>query len=142
MKTKFYGTNEVTKKWYLIDAENKLLGRLLTRVARIVRGKDKPQFTPNSDTGDYVILINADKIRLSGNKLYKKTYYRHTGYIGGLKATKANELLAKHPCRVVQGALKGMLPKNKLGRKLYKKVKVYAGSKHPHCAQKPESLVI
>ncbi len=142
MKTKFFSTSEVQKKWYVIDARDKVLGRLMTRIATIVRGKNKPQFTPNADTGDFVIVINADKIKLSGKKLQDKTYYRHSGYISGIRATKADEMLEKHPERVIQNALKGMLPKNRLGRKLYKKVKVYAGPDHPHSAQMPEVLEI
>lgn len=142
MKTKFFSDNEVSKKWYIVDAEDKVLGRLITRVARIVRGKNKPQFTPNSDTGDFVIVINADKVKMTGNKLKNKLYYRHSGYIGGLRSESAGELLAKKPERVIQSALKGMLPKNSLGRKLIKKVKIYSGPNHPHMAQKPEIIEI
>lgn len=142
MKTSFFSTKEVPKKWYVIDAQDKILGRLLTRVAMIVRGKNKPQFTPNADTGDFVIIINADKIKFTGNKLDQKTYYRHSGHISGLKSVKADDLMKKYPQRVIQNALKGMLPKNRLGRKLFKKVKVYAGPDHPHAAQKPEILEI
>ncbi len=142
MKTRFFSTNEVQKKWYIIDAQDQVLGRLLTRIAMIIRGKNKPQFTPNSDTGDFVIVINAEKIKLTGKKIDDKTYYKHSGYISGIKATSANELIARHPERIIQNAIKGMLPKNRLGRKLFKKVKVYAGPDHPHSAQKPEKYEI
>ena len=130
------------QKWYVVDANGAVLGRLATQVAQRLRGKHNPQFTPHVDTGDWVIVINADKITLSGRKMEQKTYYRHSGYIGGLKEIKAKDLLEKKPEALVQLAVKGMLPKNKLGRQLFKKLKVYAGDAHPHEAQKPEALEI
>lgn len=130
--------NEVERKWYIVDAEGQTLGRLATEVASILRGKHKPTFTPHVDTGDNVIIINAEKIHLTGNKLADKVYYRHSGYAGGLKETTAGEMLAKKPERVLELAIKGMLPKNTLGRKQGMKLHVYAGSEHKHQAQKPE----
>jgi large subunit ribosomal protein L13 len=130
------------QKWYVVDANGAVLGRLATQVAQRLRGKHNPQFTPHVDTGDWVIVINADKITLSGRKMEQKTYYRHSGYIGGLKEIKAKDLLEKKPEALVQSAVKGMLPKNKLGRQLFKKLKVYAGDAHPHEAQQPEVLEI
>lgn len=131
--------SEIERKWYVVDAEGQTLGRLASEVASILRGKHKPTFTPHVDTGDHVIVINAEKIQLTGNKLDGKMYYRHSGYFGGLKATSAREMLAKRPERMVELAIKGMLPKNSLGRKQGKKLHVYAGSEHPHEAQKPEA---
>jgi large subunit ribosomal protein L13 len=130
------------QKWYVVDANGAVLGRLATQVAQRLRGKHNPQFTPHVDTGDWVIVINADKITLSGRKMEQKTYYRHSGYIGGLKEIKAKDLLEKKPEALVQSAVKGMLPKNKLGRQLFKKLKVYAGDAHPHEAQQPEVLEV
>ncbi|MDX1707960.1 MAG: 50S ribosomal protein L13 [Desulfobacterales bacterium] len=130
------------QKWYVIDAKGAVLGRLATQVAQRLRGKHNPRFTPHADTGDWVIVINADKITLSGRKMEQKIYYRHSGYIGGLKEIKAKDLLEKKPEALVQYAVKGMLPKNKLGRQLFKKLKVYAGDVHPHEAQRPETLSI
>lgn len=130
--------NEVERKWYIVDAEGQTLGRLATEVASILRGKHKPTFTPHVDTGDNVIIVNAEKIHLTGNKLADKVYYRHSGYAGGLKETTAGEMLAKKPERVLELAIKGMLPKNTLGRKQGMKLHVYAGSEHKHQAQKPE----
>lgn len=130
--------NEVERKWYIIDAEGKTLGRLASEAASILRGKHKPQFTPHVDTGDFVIIINAEKIQVTGNKLRDKIYYRHSGYPGGLKKTSLGELLEKRPERALQHAIYGMLPKNRLGRKLQTKLKIYAGPEHPHEAQKPE----
>jgi large subunit ribosomal protein L13 len=130
------------QKWYVVDANGAVLGRLATQVAQRLRGKHNPQFTPHVDTGDWVIVINADKITLSGRKMDQKTYYRHSGYIGGLKEIKAKDLLEKQPEALVRAAVKGMLPKNKLGRQLFKKLKVYAGEAHPHEAQQPETLSI
>ncbi|HHY21519.1 MAG TPA: 50S ribosomal protein L13 [Bacilli bacterium] len=130
--------NEVERKWYIVDAEGQTLGRLATEVASILRGKHKPTFTPHVDTGDNVIIINAEKIHLTGNKLADKVYYRHSGYAGGLKETTAGEMLAKKPERMLELAIKGMLPKNTLGRKQGMKLHVYAGSEHKHQAQKPE----
>jgi large subunit ribosomal protein L13 len=134
--------NEVERSWYLIDAENKVLGRLATKIADILRGKHKPIFTPHIDTGDFVIVINAEKIHLSGNKLKNKLYYRHSGYPGGLKVTSAGEMLKKKPGNLIKLAVGGMLPKNKLGRKQLKKLKIYSGVDHPHSAQKPKVLKI
>jgi large subunit ribosomal protein L13 len=132
--------NEVKGKWWLVDAEGAVLGRLATEIASRLRGKHNPLFTPHVDTGDNVIVINAEKIVLTGRKLDQKTYYRHSGYIGGLKTITARKLMEKRPEDLVRFAVKGMLPKNKLGRKLFKKLKVYTGDKHPHEAQQPEAL--
>lgn len=130
--------NEVERKWYVVDAEGQTLGRLASEVASILRGKNKPTFTPHIDTGDFVIVINAEKIQLTGNKWNDKVYYHHTGYAGGLKETTAKEMLAKFPERLIETAVKGMLPKNTLGREQGKKLHVYVGSDHKHQAQKPE----
>ncbi|AMA74395.1 MULTISPECIES: 50S ribosomal protein L13 [Aneurinibacillus] len=129
---------EVERKWYVVDAEGQTLGRLASEVAAILRGKFKPEFTPHVDTGDFVIVINADKIKLTGKKMTDKLYYRHSGYPGGLKITTAGQMLATKPERMIELAVKGMLPKNRLGRRLVTKLHVYAGSEHPHQAQKPE----
>jgi len=129
---------EVERKWYIVDAAGQTLGRVASEVASILRGKHKPEFTPHVDTGDFVIVINADKVKLSGKKLTKKIYYHHSLYPGGLKATTAGDMLKNRPVRMFELAVKGMLPKNRLGRKLFTKLKVYAGSEHPHEAQKPE----
>ncbi len=139
MRTTYMANNEsVERKWYVIDAEGQRLGRLASEVAALLRGKHKPIYTPHVDTGDYVIVINADKIELTGNKLKDKKYYRHSGYPGGLKERTAEEMLAKHPERVIELAVKGMLPKGPLGRKMFKKLHVYSGPEHKHQAQKPE----
>ncbi|WP_339060608.1 50S ribosomal protein L13 [Tepidibacillus marianensis] len=130
--------NEVERKWYIIDAEGKALGRLATEAASILRGKHKPQFTPHVDTGDFVIIVNADKVVLTGNKMQQKKYYRHSGYPGGLRVTVAADMIKNKPERMVEIAVKGMLPHNTLGRKQGMKLKVYAGTEHPHQAQKPE----
>lgn len=130
--------NEVERKWYIIDAEGKTLGRLATEAATILRGKHKPEFTPHVDTGDFVVIINAEKIVVTGNKLQDKFYYSHSGYPGGLKKTSLKDMLNKHPERALQNAIFGMLPKNKLGNALQKKLKIYAGAEHPHAAQQPE----
>ncbi len=127
-------------KWWIVDAEGQILGRLATLIASRLRGKHNPLYTPHVDTGDSVIVINADKIRLTGRKWDQKCYYRHSGYIGGLKTTTAKELQKKRPEDIIRFAVKGMLPKNRLGRSLFKKLKVYAGDKHPHSAQQPEGL--
>ena len=132
--------SDVQKKWFVVDANGAVLGRLASVVASRLRGKHNPLFTPHVDTGDWVIVINADKIVLTGRKLDEKNYYRHSGYIGSLKTISAKELLEKRPEDLVRFAVKGMLPKNKLGRKLFKKLKVYAGDEHPHQAQRPEAL--
>jgi len=131
---------DVQHDWYLIDAENKTLGRLATEVARRLRGKHKPEYTPHVDTGDYIVIVNAEKVAVTGNKLADKMYHRHTGYIGNLKSTNLADLLARHPERVIEIAVKGMLPKNSLGRAMYRKLKVYAGAEHPHTAQQPVAL--
>lgn len=142
MKTYLAPVNEIEKKWYVVDAENKVLGRLATEIASRLRGKHKPTFSPFMDNGDFIIVTNADKIILTGNKMDDKKYYRHTGYMGGIKEASAKELLEKHPTQLVAKAVKGMLPKNKLGRAQLKKLKVYAGATHPHAAQQPEALDI
>ena len=129
---------EVKRKWYLIDAENKTLGRLSTEVARILKGKHKPIYTPHVDTGDFVIVINAEKVRLTGNKLAQKKWVRHSGYPGGLKVTDYQTLIRKKPERIVGGGGGGMIPRTSLGRKMLKKLKVYRGADHPHQAQRPE----
>lgn len=127
-------------KWWFVDAKGEVLGRLATRIASRLRGKHNPLFTPHVDTGDWVVVVNADKIVLTGKKMEKKNYYRHSGYIGGLKTITAKELIDKSPEDLIRFAVKGMLPKNRLGRKLFKKLKVYAGDKHPHEAQMPEIM--
>jgi large subunit ribosomal protein L13 len=133
---------EVNHAWYLIDATDKTLGRLSTEIARRLRGKHKPIYTPHVDTGDYIVVVNAEKIRVTGNKLNDKMYYRHTGYIGNMKKTNLNDLLNEHPTRVIETAVKGMLPKNPLGRAMFKKLKVYAGPEHKHASQQPQPLEI
>lgn len=142
MKTYLAKPAEVVRKWYVIDASGKTLGRLSARVAILLRGKHKPTFTPNVDTGDHVVIINAEKIHLSGDKMKTKTYTHHTGYPGGLKTVTAEHLHEKHPTDLLSKAIKGMLPKNPLGKQMARKLKVYAGSEHPHQAQSPESLAI
>ena len=141
MKTYIKPVNEIERKWYLVDAEDRILGRLASRIATILMGKDKPWYCDFLDTGDFLIVVNADKVMLTGKKWENKMYYSHSGYPGGLKEIRAKDLLGKHPERLMKFAVKGMLPKNKLGRKMLKKLKVYAGSDHPHQAQKPEPLV-
>jgi large subunit ribosomal protein L13 len=133
---------EVERDWYIVDAENKILGRLATEIASRLRGKHKPIYTPHVDTGDYIVVINADKIGVTGNKMKDKLYQHHTGYIGNLKTTNLEKLLAEHPERVLEKAVKGMLPKNSLGRTMFRKLKVYAGTEHPHAAQQPQTLDI
>jgi len=140
MKTFHLRKEDVERKWYLVDASGKVLGRLASAIARILRGKHKPTFSPHIDTGDFVVVVNAKKIRLTGAKWKKKVYYRHSGYPGGLKSFTAEELFSRKPEELIRLAVKGMLPKNRLGRKLLKKLKVYAGPDHPHQAQKPEPL--
>ena len=140
MKTTFMANQANTeRKWYVIDAEGKTLGRLAAEVAKLLRGKHKPTFTPHFDTGDHVIVVNADKIHLTGKKLVQKTYFRHSGYPGGTTFTTAGKMLADKPERVIEIAIKGMLPKNRLGRQMYRKLKVYRGPEHPHAAQQPET---
>ncbi|MGB9880235.1 MAG: 50S ribosomal protein L13 [Anaerolineae bacterium] len=140
MKTYAMKAGEIERRWYVVDATGKTLGRLATQVARILRGKHKPGFTPYLDSGDYVIVINAEKIQVTGRKLDTKYYYRYSGHLGGLKSIVLREQLKKHPDRVIVSAVRGMLPKNRLGRAMIKKLKVYAGDKHPHQAQQPEPL--
>ncbi|MCH8034732.1 MAG: 50S ribosomal protein L13 [Bacteroidetes bacterium] len=140
--TRFIRTEDADRKWYLVDAKDLVLGRMATEVARIIRGKNKVIFTPNMDTGDFVVVINADKVRLTGKRETLKTYIRHSGYPGGQKITTFKEMMKKKPEFVIQTAVKGMLPKNRLGRKLIKKLKVYTGEDHPHKAQKPETLIL
>ena len=130
----------IERKWYVVDAKDKTLGRLASEVAKVLRGKNKPEFTPFVDTGDYVIVINAAEIKVTGKKLDNKVYYRHSAYVGSLKTTTLRELLAKKPVEVVERAIKGMLPKGALGNQMYSKLHVYAGAEHPHQAQKPEEL--
>ncbi|MCP1146438.1 50S ribosomal protein L13 [Lysinibacillus endophyticus] len=143
MRTTFLAKGqEVERKWLVVDAEGQTLGRLASEVASILRGKHKPTFTPNVDTGDFVIVINADKIHLTGNKLEDKLYRHHTMFAGGLKTRTAGEMLEKYPTRMIELAVKGMLPKNSLGRKMFGKLHVYAGAEHPHAAQKPESYTL
>ena len=142
MKTFVAKEKEVKKSWYLVDAENKILGRLATQIAMRLRGKHKPVFTPHADTGDFIVVINAEKVSLTGKKWDNKIYYRHSGYIGGLKEISAKKLLEKKPEDVLRFAVKGMLPKNSLGRRQLKKLKIYVGSEHPHQAQQLEALEI
>ena len=131
---------KVERKWYVVDATGLTLGRLASEVAKVLRGKNKPVFTPHIDTGDYVIVINAEKIKVTGKKLDQKIYYHHSDYVGGMKETTLKEMLAKKPEKVIELAVKGMLPKGPLGREMYTKLHVYAGAEHPHAAQKPEQL--
>ena len=140
MGTYYAKPGEVEREWLLIDATDMVLGRLATYAAQLLRGKLKPQYTPHVDTGDYVVIINADKIKMTGAKAADKTYFRHSGYPGGLKSETFQEAMAKHPERVVEHAIKGMLPKNTLGRQMFKKLKVYAGPEHPHQAQNPRKI--
>ena len=142
MKTFSAKPDSVKRDWYVIDASDKVLGRLSTEIARRLRGKHKPEYTPHVDTGDYIIVINAEKVRVTGNKETDKMYHRHTGYIGSLKTTNLEKLRKEHPERIIQHSVKGMLPKNALGRAMYKKLKVYAGDVHQHAAQQPQPLEI
>jgi len=134
--------SDIKEKWIIVDAKGAVLGRLASNIAARLRGKHNPLFTPHVDTGDWVVVVNADKIVLTGRKWQKKNYYRHSGYIGGLKTITAQKLMEKRPEDLIRFAVKGMLPKNRLGRKLFKKLKVYAGDQHPHAAQQPEALVL
>jgi len=140
VKTYSAKAQDVERKWYVVDAQGKTLGRLATQIATILRGKHKPMYTPHIDCGDYVVVINAEKVWTTGRKLDQKKYYRHSGYPGGLREITLRNQLARFPERVIESAVKGMLPKNKLGRVMYKKMKVYAGPNHPHAAQNPEPL--
>ena len=142
MKTFVAKEHEIEKKWHVIDANDKVLGRLATEIANLLRGKNKPIFTPHMDSGDYVVVVNADKVVLTGNKLEKKMYYHHSGYVGGLRETTAKEMLQKKPENLIRFAVKGMLPKTSLGRRQLTKLKIYAGPDHPHQAQEPGKLEI
>jgi large subunit ribosomal protein L13 len=142
MKTYTPKVTEIQRRWLLVDATDKVLGRLASEVAQLLRGKHKPMFTPHLDTGDFVIVVNADRVRLTGSKPEKKTYFRHTGYMGGEKLIPFQTMQSKHPERVIELAVKGMLPKNNLGRLMRRKLKVYAGPDHPHAAQQPEPIEI
>ena len=140
MKTFMASPSTIERKWYVVDANGCTLGRLASEIAKVLRGKNKPSFTPNVDTGDYVIVVNADKVKVSGKKLDQKKYYHHSGFVGGLKETSLREKLATKPEEVLEMAVKGMLPKGPLGREMYKKLFVYAGPEHKHQAQQPEEL--
>ena len=140
MKTYLPKVDDLVKKWWLVDADGQVLGRLATQIAVTLMGKHKAHYTDFLDTGDFVVVVNAGKVRMTGKKLDQKSYYRHTGYPGGIKEIRARDLLKKHPNRLITFAVKGMLPKNKLGRQMLKKLKVYAGADHPHQAQQPEQL--
>ncbi len=142
MRTFSAKPHEVERQWFVVDAEDQTLGRLATRIATVLRGKHKPIYTPHVDCGDFVVVVNADKIRVTGNKMDQKMYYRHSGYPGGLRSVVLRRQLETHPERVLEAAVRGMLPKKRLGRKMYKKLKVYAGPTHPHQAQQPTDLVL
>jgi large subunit ribosomal protein L13 len=142
METKSVSRGEATRSWYIVDAEGKVLGRLASQVASILRGKNKPSFTPHDDTGDFVVVINASKVKVTGKKEDEKTYWRYTGYYGGEKGTPVKVMRATHPERMIEFAVQGMLPKTKLGRRMIKKLKVYGDDKHPHAAQKPQPLTL
>lgn len=140
MKTYFANNENIEHKWYLVDATNQVLGRLATQIAKYLRGKNKPEYTPHADAGDYIIVINADKVKVTGKKGTEKIYYSHSGYPGGIKEITFDKLQAKNPTKIIELAVKGMLPKNPLGRAMYRKLKVYAGAEHPHSAQSPEVI--
>ena len=142
MKTLSAKPASVKRDWYVVDATDKTLGRLSTEIARRLRGKHKTEYTPHVDTGDYIVVVNAEKVAVTGNKASDKIYHRHTGYIGGLKSISFEKLIDKAPERVIEGAVKGMLPRGPLGRAMFKKLKVYAGTEHPHTAQQPKELEI
>lgn len=142
MKTFTAKNEEVTRDWYLVDASDKTLGRLATEIARRLRGKHKPEYTPHVDTGDYIVVVNANKVKVTGNKARDKMYYSHSGYIGNLKSINFEKLLAKNPEKIIETAVKGMLPKNPLGRAMFRKLKVYAGAEHKHASQQPKPLEI
>ena len=142
MKSFMASPATIEKKWYVVDASGHTLGRLSSEITKVLRGKHKPTYTPFVDTGDYVIVVNADKINVTGKKLQQKTYFNHSGYVGGVRETKLEDMMAKKPGEVITLAVKGMLPKGPLGRAMLKKLNVYAGSEHPHEAQKPETLEI
>ena len=138
--TRFIKTEDADRKWYVIDANDLVLGRLAAKVATVIRGKHKPVFTPNMDTGDFVIVVNAEKVKVTGKRTLQKTYFSHSGYPGGVKIKSFSDMIQRNPEFVIRNAVKGMLPKNRLGRKLIKKLKIYAGENHPHSAQQPETL--
>ena len=140
MKTFVAKPDTEAKTWYVVDAEGKVLGRLASEIAAVLRGKNKPEYSPFQDMGDFVVVINAEKVKVTGNKAEQKMYRRHSGYPGGLKETTYNQMMKTHPIRIIESAVRGMLPKNALGRQMYRKLKVYAGAKHPHQAQQPVEL--
>jgi len=140
MSTQIAKEQDIKRSWFVVDLEDVVLGRAATEIARILRGKHKPLYTPSVDTGDFVVVLNADKVKLTGNKMADKKYYRHSSFPGGLRTLNAGQMLARKPEMVLQSAVKGMLPKNKLGRKMFKKLKVYSGGEHPHAAQQPKEL--
>lgn len=140
MSTQVAKQSDIQRNWFVVDMEDKVLGRVATEIARVLRGKHKPVYSPSVDTGDFVVVVNASKVKLTGNKLADKMYHRHTGYPGGLRSINAEKLLASKPEELIKKAVKGMLPKNKLGRQMFKKLKVYAGAAHPHDAQAPKNL--
>lgn len=140
MKTYVTKPGSVERDWYIVDAEGQTLGRLASQLAAVLRGKHKPQYSPSVDVGDYVIVVNAEKIQVTGRKMKQKKYYRHSGYPGGLREITLADQLERHPTRVIRAAVRGMLPRNRLGRKMFKKLKVYAGPEHPHQAQQPKPL--
>ena len=142
MSTQVAKQSDIQRNWFVVDLEGKVLGRAATEIARVLRGKHKPIYTPSVDTGDFVVVINAGKVKLTGNKLADKMYHRHTGFPGGIRSTNAEKLLAKKPEELIRQAVKGMLPKNKLGRQMFRKLKVYAANDHPHVAQQPKELAL
>jgi len=142
METTSIRAEEITRDWYLVDADNQTLGRLASRVAQILRGKNKPYFTPHMDMGDFVVIINAEKVKVTGNKEADKTYFRHSGYPGGITEVNLKEVRNKHPEKIITNAVKGMLPHNRLGRKLLKHLKIYATEVHPHTAQQPQAITL
>lgn len=142
MKTIFPKPQDVDRRWFVIDAQDAILGKVAVKAATVLRGKHKPEFTPNREYGDYVIVVNADKVRVTGNKPTQKMYYRHSGYPGSLRSRTFEQMMEQRPTYVLEHAIRGMLPKNRLGRKLFTNVKVYAGPDHPHAAQKPEPLAV
>ena len=142
MKTEVAKPLEISRSWFVVNLDGQVLGRAAAQIARVLRGKHKPIYTPSVDAGDFVIVLNAEKVRLTGNKLTDKVYHRHTGFPGGLKSVTADKMLQTKPEDVIRKAVKGMLPKNKLGRQMYRKLKVYAGAEHPHAAQQPKTLAV
>lgn len=142
MSTQVAKQSDIKRNWYVVDLEDKVLGRAATEIARVLRGKHKAIYTPSVDAGDFVVILNADKVKLTGNKMADKMYYRHSGYPGGIRSINAEKLLVKRPEDLIKKAVKGMLPKNKLGRQMFRKLKVYSGSEHPHAAQQPKELVL